>query len=166
MLSLSALPSAHDVGGDHQHLFGITPMNSTRMYVLQSANDTERNEWIRACVIGGAFNIAQHRAPTKTQQTSLIEGYLDKSSPGRFLFDSKKLRHYFVLNGDKLAYWKTNQTGDIPLDECVVSTDSHVEAGAAHTNAFNFVPKKGVQKWILTADDHDTRMEWIKAIRS
>ena len=151
--------------GEHNSgLFGITPTGSTRMYVIQACDTADRDAWIQACTLGGAFRINLTPLSSKTQADSLLEGWIDKQQTARFgLFGGSSERVYAVLFDNRIAIWKNVQTSSQPIDQIMLSNDSVLIVGKSNA-PFEIVGKKGESKWILQADDELQKHDWASAI--
>src|SRR4051812_14096025 len=64
--------------GQRTALFGITPTNSSRMYVIQATSLAEREAWMQSCVHAGAFQISVTPLSARTHHDSVIEGWVDR----------------------------------------------------------------------------------------
>jgi hypothetical protein len=159
----------------HYSLFGITPIGSSRMYVIQAANDAERDSWIAMCANAGAFKVEVTPLSLKTQPDSILEGWLDKYASSRtlgglFQKSSPSERFYFALMHDKIAYWKNTQTSTQPIEHLLLSKESILELitrtaiSGVEIPPFEIISRKGEPKWILGADGKAMKADWVTAI--
>jgi len=136
-------------------LFKVTPMGSTRTFMLEAGSAEEREEWMAA--------IKKQSELPRLYFDSLREGFLHKKG------DTNKAwkQRYFVLRGNVVMYFKSPQdkksAGQIELSRGAQLLLGPKEA-SNRPHAFALAPIGSKRKYILAADNAEEMDRWLSVI--
>jgi len=189
---VAAMGRVQSLGADH--VFSITPSGSRKIYLLEAASETEKEEWLQT--LQKCSKEYKDKQPTDV----LKAGYMMKM--GGQKANKKYRERYFILQAHdksldgqgKLQYFK--RLGDkIPAGEIVLTVGTIVktmsidkvakehlsegikhmignaagvvsdDSATVHETVFTIKPMTENRTYVLCCSDQKTREEWVESIR-
>jgi len=142
-----------------KYMFGLTPPNSARTYLLNSSSQQERQKWLTLLQQSGALYQGMVETP-KVSESSVKEGYLTKK--GLKIRSWQKRFFIFESNGN-LHYYKNHHTSK-SKGTIVLSAQSRIEKHKEKAQTFIITPEPSGRRYLVRAVDDETTLSWMVAL--
>lgn len=150
---VASIPSLKHMTFLSKNYFAVTANGSSSPYVFEATSPHEVEQWIASL---------DRYSPDKPVGVFLRVGYMLKRGD----VASGWKERYFILSGDKIAYYKKFRDRD-PQGEINLTTETEVQAQSGSDTEFSVVSDKvNTRKYILQCKDKTSRDQWIQCINT